>query len=139
MKKSDIEIQVMKLKYPNIPDHCLPKTRTKKKSITSQLTTDIINYVQLLSGQCYRVNSQGQFDPRTNKWRKSGMKSGLPDLHVIFRGRFIGVELKASKGDKLSEVQQLRQQEIVDSGAFFIVAKSFNQFKEEFTTIINKI
>jgi hypothetical protein len=139
MKKSEHELQTLRDKYPSVPEFALPKTRTKKKTATGELTHEIITYVQSLGAQCYRVNSQGQFDPRTNRWRKSGMKAGLPDLHIIYKGRFIGCELKASKGDKLSEVQQSRKQEIVDSGASFIVARSLNQFKEDFNSIINNL
>ncbi len=132
-------LSMLKAKYPNVPVHCLPILKKGKKKPTAQLTADIMDYCKTINAQPYRINSQGQFDPRTKKWRMSGMKRGQPDLTIIYLGRFIGCEIKASKNDKVSGFQQARHNEIIASGGFIIIARTIEQFKEEFQNIINQI
>jgi len=137
MKKTTEEINAMKIKYAGIPDHCLPLTR-KKKTPANELAFQIIQHVKSVGGQCYRINSQGQFDPRTKTWRKSGMKKGLSDLQAIVLGRFIAIEVKIGR-DRQSEEQKKREAEIKQAGAFYIIAKDIEQFKKDLHTIIDQI
>ncbi|MBO9699256.1 MAG: VRR-NUC domain-containing protein [Sporocytophaga sp.] len=137
MKKTKEEIEYLINKYPSVPKWGIPTTR-KKKSPANELTYQIIKYVQSLGGQAYRINSQGQYDPRTKKWRYSGMKKGLADIQIILLGRFIGVEIKIGK-DRQSEHQKARQEEIIKSGGYYLIAKDFEAFKTDLQTIINEI
>jgi hypothetical protein len=48
-------------------------------------------------------------------------KSGIPDLIAIVRGRFVGVECKADKTKKPTELQTIRGKEIQDAGGAWMV------------------
>ena len=137
MKKSSKEIELMKRKYPSVPDFALPITR-KKRSPANELAYLIIQHIQSLSGQCYRINSQGQWDHRLNKFRSSGSTKGLADLQAIIQGRFIAIEIKIGK-DKQSYIQKKRENEITASGGNYIIVKNIEQFKIDLETIINQI
>ena len=58
-------------------------------------------------------------------------KSGVPDLLVCFSGRFIGIELKASRG-KPSDLQlyQLREIEKAGGVGILLYPKDFEVFKK---------
>jgi len=130
-------LDYLKQKYPNIPDYALPIKRGKRKSKANQLTDDILKHLKLNGGIGYRINSQGQFDNRLQKWRHSGSKLGLPDIFAILpAGKFIGIEIKIGK-DKLSEYQQLRRGEIIKAGGIFLVARDLDGFKVELQTLLN--
>lgn len=48
-------------------------------------------------------------------------KSGIPDFIGIVRGRFVGVECKADKTKKPTELQIKRGKEIVEAGGMWMV------------------
>lgn len=54
------------------------------------------------------------------------MMSGLPDLIVCYRGRFIGMEVKMP-GNKPSKIQHLRARAIKDADGFCFVVHSTNE------------
>lgn len=59
------------------------------------------------------------------KWL--GVKPGVPDIFIVWRGRSIFIELKAHKGT-LSDAQKAMQQRLVLSGAVvFEVARSVDE------------
>jgi hypothetical protein len=59
------------------------------------------------------------------KWL--GVKPGIPDIVIVWRGRAIFIELKAQKGS-LSEAQKAMQSRLVLSGAVvFEVARSVDE------------
>ncbi len=100
-------------------DSALPEyIRTKDKfsdNNANSLTKCVICYIKLKGGQAYRINSQGQFDFKLNKYRFSGMRKGLPDIQAIVNGQFIGIEVKIG-ADRQSKHQQKIQSEIEASG-----------------------
>jgi hypothetical protein len=137
MKKTSEEIEAMKQKYPALPEYALPITR-KKRTPANELAYQIINHVQSLSGQCYRINSQGQYDVKLKMWRKSGSTNGLADLQAIILGRYVAIEIKIGR-DTQSEVQKKRDSEIKASGGYYLIAKDIEQFKSDLNQIINNI
>jgi hypothetical protein len=59
------------------------------------------------------------------KWL--GVKPGVPDIFIVWRGRSICIELKAHKGT-LSDAQKAMQQRLILSGAVvFEVARSVDE------------
>lgn len=113
------------------PEKYKPKAKSKKQSPANALTDSICKYIKLNSGIAYRVNSQGQYDAKLGRWRKSGMKKGLPDIIAIYNGLFVGIEVKIGR-DKQSEDQKLREEEIEKAGGVYYIAKEFDSFKEYF-------
>jgi Holliday junction resolvase len=51
--------------------------------------------------------------------------SGIPDIVVCYRGRFIGIECKAGKG-KTTALQERNLQQIRDSGGIALVVNEEN-------------
>lgn len=51
--------------------------------------------------------------------------SGIPDIVVCYRGRFIGIECKAGKG-KTTALQEKNLQQIRDSGGIALVVNEEN-------------
>jgi hypothetical protein len=111
----------------------------KKKSPSNELTSAVINYVKLKGGVARRVNTSGQFDESTGKWRPSGMRRGFEDVSCVLspNGKYLAVEIKIGK-DKLSEYQIERQQELERVGAVYYVAKNFDDFKLFFDKLNQK-
>lgn len=114
----------------------ISKTTPKKQSPTNALTDAIIEYAKLNSCAAYRLNSTGIYDERINPktgreigYRQSGQKKGLPDVIIIMRGMFLGVEVKGTKGDVVSIHQTKRMDEIIKAGGAYFVAKNFDNFK----------
>ena len=54
-----------------------------------------------------------------------GAPAGFPDIMILYKGKFIGVEVKQEKG-KQSDVQVEMQKKIEDSGGIYIIARSLN-------------
>lgn len=63
------------------------------------------------------------------------MKPGIPDMFVLFRGRLIGIELKAKKGT-LSDAQDQAQTRLLLAGAVYHVARSVEEARDFLKQII---
>lgn len=55
-------------------------------------------------------------------WGGGFQRSGVPDLLICYKGKFIGIELKAEKG-KVSELQNRELKQIRDSGGMGFVVR----------------
>lgn len=55
-----------------------------------------------------------------------GARAGVPDLVIIHRGRFFGIEVKAEKGC-LSDHQATAADDIVRAGGFYSVVRSVEE------------
>lgn len=108
------------------------------------LTEAIVDYIRYLGGNPSRINTQGQYHEgqvvesglgyqvkTSGKWAKSGSTKGVSDIWVTFQGKSVAVEVKFGK-DTLSEVQKEWRDNHVKAGGIYIVAKTFQQFFEEF-------
>lgn len=102
--------------------------RGGKQSPANALTDAVIKYFKLNGGIAYRINTMGVFDKAKGTFRTSGMKKGLPDVIGIYKGKFIGVEIKIGK-DRQSEDQKDREQEIKSNGGLYYIAVEFDQIK----------
>jgi len=100
----------------------------KKPSESSALTDAVIKYIKLHGGVAYRINTVGVYDEKLGGLRNSGMKKGLPDVIGIYKGRFLGVEIKVGK-DRQSDHQKDREVEINQAGGVYLIAKTFDQIK----------
>lgn len=80
-----------------------------------------------LPRDCYWTSvdaGQGAMNIRAAQMRKArGVKAGFPDVSVIWRGGYYGLELKASKG-RVSEVQEIAHQQIREAGGQVSVCRS---------------
>lgn len=110
----------------------------KKPSASSSLTDAVIKYFKLHGGNAYRINTVGIYDKEMGGLRNSGMKKGLPDVIGIYKGQFIGVEIKIGK-DRQSDYQKEREQEINAAGGLYFIAKTFDQIKPLLDVVFTKV
>lgn len=57
------------------------------------------------------------------RMKRTGVKSGTPDIIICHEGRFLAIELKA-KGGKMSEAQMIAEDAITAAGGGFAVCRS---------------
>ena len=70
---------------------------------------------------------QGRMDVRAGQMRKArGVKAGVPDVLVCYRGTLYCIELKASKG-RLSETQHMTIAQIREAGGQVSVCHSVEE------------
>ena len=83
-----------------------------------------------LPRDCYWTSvdaGQGRMDVRAGQMRKArGVKAGVPDVLVCFRGMLYCIELKASKG-RLSEAQHMTIGQINEAGGKVEVCHSIEE------------
>lgn len=119
-----------------------PPAKKKKQSPANALTSAIKKYIELCGGCAARVNVMGIYDQSTGKFRTSGSTKGFEDVDAIFPitisgvkvGLKVAVEVKVGK-DRQSDDQKLRQQEVTKAGGVYIIAKTFDQFKQDWDNI----
>ncbi len=67
---------------------------------------------------------QGAMSIRAAQMRKArGVKAGFPDVSLIWRGGYYGIELKAGAG-KVSDIQQITHAQIREAGGQVSVCRS---------------
>ena len=59
-----------------------------------------------------------------------GSKPGDPDMVVCYKGRYIGIEAKTKDG-RQSEIQKVREKEIINAGGQYWVVRSVDDLKEK--------
>jgi hypothetical protein len=62
--------------------------------------------------------------------KKCGLKPGWPDLQLIYRGRYFGIELKVP-GNSLDKEQRVAHAEITSAGGNLAVCKSLNEVSRQ--------
>lgn len=108
-----------------------PKKKAAAKPVgetANQMTRNVLRLANFQTGcVAYRVNNVGIWDQAKGVHRKGNTEKGLPDVIMIYRGRFIGIEIKAGK-DKLSDDQKKRQFEIERAGGIYFECRSTVDF-----------
>lgn len=131
----NIDNEAKREKYPNVPDHALPRSRHKNSDKTNSITAAVMDYIKFMGGHPSRINTQGQWDEKLGRWRKSNSTDGVADVVACFRGRYVAVEVKAGK-DTVNEKQKLWRQRLTQAGGYYFVARDFasffNWFNQEF-------
>ena len=109
--------------------------RKKNTSPTNQLTNAITNHIRLCGGYAMRINVAGFYRPELGKYIRSGSTLGTPDLIAIVSGWFVGIEIKVDR-DSQSPDQKAVQQGIEAAGGVYLLVKDFDQFKNDFKSVI---
>ena len=100
----------------------------QKPETANQITRNVLRLANFQTGcVAYRVNNVGVWDQAKGIHRKGNTEKGLPDVIMIYRGRFIAIEVKAGK-DKLSDDQKKRQFEIERAGGIYFECRSTDGF-----------
>lgn len=114
-------------KHPAVPPHALPKSRHTGSGNANRITDAVMDYIGYMGGHASRINTQGQWDEKLGKWRKSGSTGGVSDVLACFRGRSVAVEVKAGK-DALREGQVVWRDRHIAAGGLYFVARDFTSF-----------
>jgi hypothetical protein len=80
----------------------------------------------------YRNNAGGMSGKHKGKpWFVKFGKVGMPDIVAVFKGRYIGIEVKGPKGFQ-SRVQTEFQVELEKAGGIYILARSIEDVQKAF-------
>jgi hypothetical protein len=98
----------------------------KQRAVASENTTQntICEYLTLRRYFFWRQNSVGAYDPVKQTFRslpKYAMR-GVPDIIIIHKGQFIGIEVKSKTG-KQSQAQADFQAHCERNGGRYMIAK----------------
>ena len=130
-------------KYPHaakIP-HYFPTIPFVANSANS-LTRCIEAYIRVTGGYADRINNTGIYDPKTQKWRKSGTRKGIADIMATKKVQYddrifavpVAIEVKWGK-DRLSEDQLKIKAEYEAAGGVYLVARTWEQFIQDYNNI----
>ena len=130
---------IAKCARTTLPLSYVPMTKYSDKSANG-LTTAIVDFIRLTGGYADRINNTGII--RNGKWTRSGTRKGIADIMaskpIEVGGRLIGVqvaiEVKIGK-DRQSDDQKKIEAEVIKSGGFYIIAKTWDQFYNEWNKI----
>lgn len=108
----------------------------------NQLTNAIEEFIRYGGNYCDRVNNVGIFDPRTRRYRKANTRLGIVDIFasklIEHQGRkfavMVAIEVKVGK-DRLSTHQKAMQEEIERKGGYYLIARTFDSFVEQWNLI----
>jgi len=117
-------------RYPHLPEPARVAPAYNDRTSNS-LTKCIIDYLKLKGAFVSRVNNQGVYDKKLQRYRKGMNRRGLPDIIATYNGQSLFIEVKAGR-DKLSEHQERIRDEQIQSGGLFCVARNFADFKKWF-------
>lgn len=109
-----------------------------KAETANQITRNILRAANMQPGcVAYRVNNVGVWDEAKQIHRRGNTEKGLPDVIMIFKGRFVGIEVKAGR-DKLSKDQLKRKFEIERAGGIYFEARSTDGFLKFFIEMLKQ-
>jgi hypothetical protein len=131
-----ISKQYYRERYPNVPEHCLPRPKYTGTP-ANKLTKQIIDFIKFSGGMAERVNSMGIYDAKLGKYRPSGSRTGTADISATFQGRSIKIEVKIGR-DRLSPAQKKYADEVTKAGGLYYVANNYADFEKWFNDLFNK-
>lgn len=128
-------------KNPHTPVEWLAPRKYRDDN-ANELTKCIIVFLTLSGWQAERIANMGrQIDTRqtftdvtgrtrtigSTKWIKGSGTNGTADISATVKGRSIKIEVKYGN-DRQSDAQKLYQSQVQQSGGFYFIASSFEQF-----------
>lgn len=95
----------------------------------NDLTKAIIDFIIFSGGDANRINTQGQLRKIKGemKWTHGSTRKGTADIHAIFQGRHISIEIKIGN-DKQSDDQVKEAERVIRAGGLYYVAKNMDSF-----------
>lgn len=120
-------------------------TLNKKRLQKSKENPEVIatcHYLRVL-GQFFWVQpNQGYYHPVKKRYvrhRNPYTKNGIPDIIWIYKGHFIGLEMKRPKGGVQSQAQLEFEKEVVQAGGTYKVAKGYDEAKTFIDSILGRV
>lgn len=120
-------------KYPTVPDYARPKAKYSTTDANG-LTKAIVEYIDLSGGWATRISVEGRYIESLKKRIPSSVKKGTADIHAVWKGYHLSIEVKIGK-DKQSDEQRAVQKSVTDAGGYYFIATTFESFHQWFQTI----
>lgn len=121
-------------RHPAMPSNYVPKTAYRDDDANG-LTNAIIDYIDLIGGWATRISVEGRYIEKLGRRIPSSVKKGTADIHAVYRGRHLSIEVKVGK-DRQSEHQIEVQQDIESAGGLYFIARDFASFYQWFNTVM---
>jgi len=119
--------------HPDIPDSVLCP-RIFRDDSANNLTKCVVEYIRLKGGFASRINNQGTFNRKLNKYIPSTSRKGLADIMGTFRGLSLHIEIKTGK-DRQSYEQKKIESEVRHAGGYYFLASDFQSFFQWFNQL----
>ncbi len=128
-----LEADYFEWKYRNgtIPPQCRVKPHFRDDTANG-LAKCIETWARMNGAFFQRQNSQGQYDSRLERWRKSGTTAGIADVQVTHEGRVYNFEIKIGK-DRQSDVQKDVEERLLRAGGHYAIIKCYDDFLNKIT------
>lgn len=145
-----LELEWLRLKYPNVPDHCIAVTKWSDKT-ANELEKAIVRFLELSGHQAERIKNMGRVLDNTKvvsdvmginrtigskQYIKGTGKNGTADISATIKGRSVKIEVKIGK-DKQSQAQVEYQQEIEFAGGQYWIATDFDSFYFHYSAFLD--
>jgi len=119
----------------------LPKGKLPalKQPSEAQIEMSICHYLQVRGFFFWKAPNGGFFDTKTKRFRKHVnpyVRNGIPDIILVHKGQFIGLEVKSEKG-RLSDDQKYFHQEAEKNGAKLFVVRSIDDVEAVLRGVLN--
>jgi len=149
---TDLAIADLRLKYPNVPDHCVPAPKYSDKTANG-LTKCITDFLKLSGWQAERISSMGRMiDKRvintdclgrqrtigSLQYIKGTSTNGTADISATIKGRSVKIEVKIGK-DRMSQDQIKYRDAIIRAGGIYFIATDFDMFMEWYNNYIQSL
>jgi hypothetical protein len=120
-------------KHPSVPEYARPKP-SYKTSDANGLTKAIVDYIDLSGGWATRISTEGRYIESLGKRIPSSVKKGTADIHAVWKGMHLSIEVKIGK-DKQSDEQKEIQTAVTKAGGQYYIAKDFDTFHQWITNL----
>ena len=100
----------------------------KFKQKESEIQKSILDFLEWQKEIYFFRAGSGLVKLENGRHFKSG-KPGVPDIIVVYEGRFIGLEVKTETG-RQSEVQKEAEEQITDAGGEYYIVRSIDDVKD---------
>ncbi len=150
---SELALKDLKIKYPNVPDHAIPRSKYLD-STSNGLTKCVIDWINFNGYQAERINSTGrQLDSRKTsidvlgrsrtvgslKWIPGTSTKGTSDISSTILGRSVKIEIKCkATGDNYQSKGQIEYQKKIErAGGIYIIVRTFQGFYDWYNIFIS--
>lgn len=115
-----------KYKDSAIPDNCRFVTKFRDDTANG-LTNCLQAWCKINGAHFQRTNTQGQYDAKLKRFRRSGATKGVSDTMIVYKGKTLNIEIKIGR-DKQSDDQKKIQASIENAGGIYWIIKTFDDF-----------
>lgn len=98
------------------------------KRTEAMIQRAILEYLNHIPGCYFFRAGSGAFQTAAGRYVKTG-RPGVPDIICLFKGRFIGVEIKTETG-RQSNSQKQAEKDILSAGGEYHIVRSISDIRK---------